>query len=197
MKGLITIFGFLICLNGISQTKSEMWTVTDTISTDIYQFQVPVSWRHYGKMLGGGNGPEQYFDASGKGLPTSFNGGPVIISVFLVKLDKVKSLKEAKESTISGYFENPDRVFKKENDYSEKTFKLSDNSKAILLSTQFYRTSKGLNQSRYDLITYSKEYKTAYMFTVSFQYLDKTYEFETDNNLKDYAQMLYETYQWK
>ena len=197
MKGIITILGLLICLNGFSQTTNEIWKETDTISSEIYEFQVPTSWRSYGKMMNGENSPEQFFEASGKGLPISFNGGPIKISIFLVKLDKAKNLKDAKESTISGYFENPDRIFENENNYSEKTFDISDNSESILLNTRFYRTSKGLNQSRYDLITYSKEHKTAYMLTVSFQYIDKSYEFEADNNLIGYAENLYNTFKWK
>ena len=197
MKGLIAILGLLICLNGFSQTENSMWVETDTISTEIYEFQVPTSWRNYGKMMSGGNGPEQFFEASGKGLPVSFNGGPVKISIFLVKLDNEKNLKDAKKSTLNGYFENPDRVFEKKKDITEQNFTLSDKSEAIILNTRFYRTSKGLNQSRYDLITYSEEHKTAYMFTVSIQYIDKTYAFENDNNLVDYSKKLYETYKWK
>ena len=196
MKGIFTLLGLLLCLNVFSQTKSDIWAETDTISTELYQFQVPTSWRNYGKMMSG-NGPEQFFEASGKGIPISFNGGPVKITVFLVKLDKAKDLKEAKENTINGYFENLDRVFEKKNDYSEKTFKLLDESEAIILNTRFYRKSKGLNQSRFDLITFSKKHKTAYMFTVSFQYIDNSYEFETDNNLSDYSEKLYKSYKWK
>mgnify|MGYP007025395596 FL=1 len=78
---------------------------------------------------------------------------------------------------ISGYFENPDRVFQKDKDYTEETLTLADNSEAVLLNTRFYRKSKGLNQSRFDLVTYSKKHKTAYMFTVSIQYVDETYAF--------------------
>lgn len=197
MKGILTILGLLICLNVFSQTKSEMWTETDTISTETYEFQVPTSWRNYGKMMSGRKGPEQFFEASGKGLPISFNKGPVKVSIFLVELDQVKNLKDAKKSTLNGYFENPDRVFEKKKDFTEQNFTLSDKSNAIILNTHFYRTSKGLNQSRYDLITYSEKHKTAYMFTVSIQYIDETYTFEKDNNLMDYAKNLYETYRWK
>ena len=111
-------------------------------------------------------------------------------------MDQSKNLKSAKESVISGYFENPDRVFKKDKDYQEESFILSDKNEAILLNTRFYRKSKGLNQSRFDLATYSKKHKTAYMFTVSIQYVDDTYDFETENDLKDYAKKLYSTFMW-
>jgi len=197
MKHILTTLGILFCLTVFAQTDSDIWTDTDTISTDLYEFQVPTKWRNLGKMMGGGQGPEQFFEASGQGLPVSFNGGPVIVTVFLVKIDKVKNLKDAKESMISGYFENPDRVFQKDKDYAEETLTLADNSEAVLLNTRFFRKSKGLNQSRYDLVTYSKKHKTAYMFTVSIQYDDETYTFETDNNLKDYAKKLYRTFRWK
>jgi hypothetical protein len=197
MKGITTLIGLLICLTTFSQTVNEMWAETNTISTETYEFQFPDSWRNFGEMMSGGNGPEQFFEASGKGLPVSYNGGPVKVSIFLVKLDNVKNLKDAKKSTVNGYFENPDRVFEKEKDFSEKTFKLSDGSEAIILNTRFYRTSKGLNQSRYDLITYSKKHKTAYMFTVSIQYIDNTYAFEKDNSLMDYVEKLYQNFKWK
>ncbi len=54
-----------------------------------------------------------------------------------------------------------------------------------------------INQSRYDLITYSEKHKTAYMFTVSIQYIDNTYAFENDNDLEYFAKKIYETYKWK
>lgn len=197
MKRIITLIGILFCVTVFAQTENDIWIDTDTISTDLYEFQTPTTWRNFGKMMSGKDGPEQFFEASGQGLPISFNGGPVKISIFLVKLDKAKNLKDAKKSTINGYFENPDRVFEKKKDFSEETFKLFDGSEAIILNTRFFRKSKGLNQSRYDLITYSEKYKTGYMFTVSVQYIDKTYSFEKDNNLMDYAKKLYETYKWK
>lgn len=196
MKHLITVLGLILSLAAFSQNNNEVWTDTDTISTDLYEFQVPTVWRNLSEMLGGGQGPEQYFEASGQGLPVSFNGGPVQVTVFLVKLDD-SNLKEAKEGIIDGYFSNPDRVFKNKKDFEEETITLADNSEAVLLNTRFYRKSKGLNQSRYDLVTYSEKHETAYMFTVSIQYVDDTYDFETDNDLKDYAKKLYSTFKWK
>ena len=196
MKHLITILGLILSLAAFSQNDNQIWTDTDTISTDLYEFQVPTVWRNLSKMLGGGQGPEQYFEASGQGLPVSFNGGPVQVTVFLVKLND-SNLKEAKKGIIDGYFSNPDRVFKNKKDFEEETITLADNSEAVLLNTRFYRKSKGLNQSRYDLVTYSKEHQTAYMFTVSIQYVDDTYAFETDRDLKEYVKKLYETFEWK
>lgn len=196
MKHLITVLGLMLSLTAFSQNDNEIWTDTDTISTDLYEFQVPAAWRNLGEMLRDGQGPEQYFEASGQGLPVSFNGGPVQVTVFLVKLDD-SNLKDAKKGVVDGYFSNPDRVFKNEKDYEEETMTLADSSEAVLLNTRFYRKSKGLNQSRYDLVTFSKKHKTAYMFTISVQYVDDTYSFETDNNLKDYAKKLYSTFKWK
>jgi hypothetical protein len=197
MKHLIVLIGLLMNLTVFSQAENDLWIKTDTISTDMYEFQVPSAWRNFGKMMAGGQDPEQLFEASGQGLPVSFNGGPVKVSIFLIKLDKKKNIEKAKESTIDGYFENPDRVFKTKREYEEENYSLFDQSEAIILNTRFYRKSKGLNQSRYDLITYSQEHKTAYMFTVSIQYVDETYAFETENDLKEYAKKLYSTFKWK
>lgn len=196
MKHLITLIGLILSLTAFSQSDNEIWTDTDTISTDLYKFQAPTVWRNMSKMLSSGQGPEQFFEASGQGLPVSFKGGPVQVNVFLVKLDN-SNLKDAKKGVIDGYFSSPDKVFKNENDYEEETITLGDYSEAVLLNTRFYRQSKGLNQSRYDLVTYSKKHKTAYMFTVSIQYVDDTYAFETDSELEKYAKKLYETFEWK
>jgi hypothetical protein len=196
MKYLIISIGLILSSTAFSQNEIDIWTTTDTISTNVYEFQVPKVWRNLSEMLSEGKGPEQYFEASGKGLPVSFNGGPVQVTVFLVKLDE-SSLKDAKNGVIEGYFSNPDRVFKNEKDYSEDTITLADGSEAVLLNTRFYRESKGFNQSRYDLATYSKKYKTVYMFTVSIQYIDDTYSFEKDYDLAEYAKRLFETFAWK
>lgn len=196
MKYLTISIGLILSLSAFSQNDIDIWTTTDTISTSVYEFQVPTVWRNLSEMLSEGQGPEQYFEASGKGLPVSFNGGPVQVTVFLVKLDD-SSLKDAKNGVVEGYFANPDRVFKNNKDYGEETIKLADGSEAVLLNTRFYRKSKGLNQSRYDLTTYSKKYKTAYMFTVSIQYIDDTYSFEKDYDLAEYAKRLFETFAWK
>ena len=196
MKHLITVLGLILSLAAFSQNDKDIFTDTDNISTDLYEFQVPTVWQNLSKILGGGQGPEQYFEGSGQGLPVSFNGGPVQVAVFLVKLD-YSSLKEAKKGVIDGYFSNPDRVFKNKKDYQEEAITLADNSEAVLLNTRFYRKSKGLNQSRYDLVTYSKKHETAYMFTVSIQYIDDTYSFDTDNDLKGYSKKLFSTFKWK
>ena len=196
MKYLIVSIGLILSLTAFSQNDIDIWTTTDTISTSVYEFQVPTVWRNLSEMLSEGKGPEQYFEASGKGLPVSFNDGPVQVTVFLVKLD-APSLKDAKNEIIEGYFANPDRVFKNDKDYGEETITLADGSEAVLLNTRFYRKSKGLNQSRYDLATYSKKYIIAYMFTVSIQYIDETYSFEKDYDLAEYAKRLFETFAWK
>jgi len=196
MKYFFTLFALSFAFASFSQVDSTIWENTETITTETYEFKVPTVWRNQGEMLTKGRGPEQFFEASGKGLPVTYNNGPVIVSVFLVKLNET-NLKDAKKGIIKGYFENPDRVFKKKKDYEEESITLSDKNEAVLLNTRFYRKSKGLNQFRYDLVTFSDEYDTAYMFTVSIQFSDDTYNFEEEYFLKEYAKQLYETFKWK
>ena len=100
MKYLIISIGLVLSLTAFSQNDIDIWTTTDTISTSVYEFQVPTVWRNLSEMLSEGKGPEQYFEASGKGLPVSFNDGPVQVTVFLVKLD-APSLKDAKNEIIA------------------------------------------------------------------------------------------------
>ena len=41
MKRIITIIGILFCVSSFAQTENNIWDKTDTISTDLYEFQVP------------------------------------------------------------------------------------------------------------------------------------------------------------
>jgi hypothetical protein len=98
---------------------------------------------------------------------------------------------------LNGYRENPDREFPKKFKDGEERIKLPSGQDAYFLNTRFYRKSKGLNQSRFDLIAYSDKAKLGYIYTVSIQYSDNDYKFETDNNLADFAKKVYSYFKIK
>lgn len=179
-----------------SQKENEIWNETDTISTDNYEFQIPTVWQNLDYTLGGKKGPEQAFDATGQGLPKYYNGGPVLISAFLAKSD-YSYLQEANKSKFKKYYSFTSEEYKLESDVVEQTFILKDNTKAVLIKTRRYLKSDRLNESRYDLITYSEKLEIAYVFSVTVRYFDDTYEFESIYDLNRYVEKLYATFKWK
>lgn len=188
MKKLLTLFLIATLATTVyGQVDKAVWDSLKTVTTDNYALKVPYKWR---QMPTGGQGPEQMFEASGLALPTMFNGSPVMLTIFVAKQDG-KDLDACKDKCLGGYRENPDREFPKKFKDGVEKIKLAGGQEAYFLNTRFYRKSKGLNQSRFDLVVYSDKAKAGYIYTVSIQYADNDYKFETDNNLSDFAKKLY------
>ncbi len=177
----------LFTMTAFGQVDPTVWDSLKTVSTDNYEFKFPYKWR---QMPTGGQGPEQLLEASGLALPASFNGSPVMVTIFYVKQDG-KNLDDCKDKCLSGYRANSDREFPKKFKDGQEKIKLASGQDAYLLNTRFYRQSKGLNQSRFDLVVYSDKAQSGYIYTLSIQYSDNDYKFETDNKLADIAKKLY------
>ena len=188
MRKLLTfIIIATLATTAYGQVDQTIWDSLKTVTTDNYELKVPYKWR---QMPTGGQGPEQMFEASGLALPVMFNGSPVMVTIFVVKQEG-KYLEDCKDKCLSGYRENPDREFPKKIKDGQEKIKLTGGQDAYFLNTRFYRKSKGLNQSRFDLVVYSDKEQSGYIYTVSIQYDDNDYKFETDNKLTDFAKKLY------
>ncbi|NRT14663.1 hypothetical protein HNP99_001007 [Flavobacterium sp. 28A] len=188
MKKILTILTVvLFTMTAFGQVDQTIWDSLKTVSTDNYEFKVPYKWR---QMPAGGKGPEQLLEANGLALPVSFNGSPVMVTIFFVKQDG-KNLDDCKDKCLSGYRANPDREFPKKFKDGQEKIKLASGQDAYFLNTRFYRKSKGLNQSRFDLVVYSDKAQSGYIYTLSIQYSDNDYKFEADNKLADFAKQIY------
>ncbi|MFM9948078.1 MAG: hypothetical protein ACKV1O_09085 [Saprospiraceae bacterium] len=187
MNKLLTIILMIWTVTAFGQADQTIWDSLKTVTTDNYTLKTPYKWR---QMPTGGQGPEQFFEASGLALPATFNGAPVMVTIFFVKQDG-KNLDDCKDKCLTGYRDNPDRAFHKKFKDGQEKIVLTGGQEAYFLNTRFYRKSKGLNQSRFDLVVYSDKAKAGYLYTVSIQYADNDYKFETENNLADFAKKLY------
>jgi hypothetical protein len=188
MKNILTLILFAILASNLSgQVDQTIWDSLKTVSTENYELKVPYNWR---QIPTSGQGPEQMFEASGLALPVSFNGSPVMVTIFYVKQDG-ENLDDCKDKCLSGYRTNPDREFPKKFIDGQEKIKLASGQDAYFLNTRFYRQSKGLNQSRFDLVVYSDKAQCGYIYTLSVQYSDKDYKYETDNQIADFAKKLY------
>jgi len=101
------------------------------------------------------------------------------------------NLEDARTRCLKGYKDNSDRIFPKDFIEEQEKFLLSSGQEAYLLKTRFFRPTKQLNQSRYDLVVYSDKAKQGFLVTVSVQYKDETYLFEDKYHLTDFAKKLY------
>ncbi len=189
MKRILPLLVLVIFYTtAFSQVNNAIWDSLKTVTTDNYEFQFPYKWRQI--PMSGQKGPEQMLEASGLALPGMVNGSPVMMTIFIVKQDG-KDLDDCKNKCLIGYRENPDREFPENFKDGQEKIKLTSGDHAYFLKTRFYRKSKGLNQSRFDLVTYSQKANSGYIYTVSIQYSDKDYKFETTNQLSDFAKKLY------
>ena len=189
MKNFLTLFLIAtLATTAYGQVDQTIWDSLKTVSTDNYEFQIPFNWRQTPTM---GQGPEQLFEGSGRALPAAnVDGSPIILTIFFVK-QEATDLKNCKDRCLNGYRSNPDRVFPEKFKDGQEKIKLASGQDAYFLNTRFFRTSKDLNQTRFDLCVYSDKAKTGYFYTVSIQYVDKDYKFEDENKLADFAKKLY------
>jgi hypothetical protein len=163
------------------------------IDGENYTLSVPSDWR---VIDGSSVGIIHYYEASGLVFPISFKGNPVIIVISFVKMDE-KGIEEIKESIQNGYSKNTDRVFPGNFKYETTETWLQSGEKAYIINTRFYRKSKFLNQSRFDLGVFSDKYNIGYMYTISIQYSDDTYQFENFYHLKEFAVRLFSYFSFK
>jgi hypothetical protein len=152
-----------------------------------YRLSVPAAWRNMDMTS---YGLAEFFEASGRILPASHDGAPVIVTVFLSHFG-APSLDGAKRETVEGYGQNPDRVFPDDLTHEERQFTLKGSQPAYLVNTRFYRKSKGLHQSRFDLMAFSEKSQTAYLYTLSVQYYDGSYGLEEEFQLRAIAEKLF------
>lgn len=188
----IILTSVFLSIQSYAQIDSNIWDSLKTIKTENYEFKVPLKWRQLQTQVG--QGPEQLIEGSGLGFPSTYNGSPVIVTVFFVK-SKARNLEEAKDNCLRGYKENPDREFPENYNSGQEKIAVMSDMKGYFLNTKFYRKSKGLNQSRFDLIVFSEKTNSSYMYTLSIQYNDKSYKFEDENNLNAFAKKLYSYFQ--
>lgn len=167
--------------------RDTNWKDLKTYEVPFVTIRIPKNWLELGQL---GNIVEVAFDASGLYFPEEFNNNPILAGVFILNW-KGNSLEEVKNNVIQDNRTNPDRVFDETYKDSVYDYTLEDSTKAYILHTRFFRKSKQLNQSRYELILFSDKYKKGYSVMLSVQYADPTYKFEIDNSIKTFAARIF------
>jgi hypothetical protein len=190
---IIVIFLIAFCYNLSAQTRDTSWQNMKDIETAFYSLKVPSEWLDLGKL---GDLVDQSFDATSLYFVDSFNNAPIIAGLFVMNTPS-DNLEDARTKCLKGYKDNPERIFPKNFSEGQQKTTLQSGHSAYLLHTRFYRPTKQLNQSRFDLVVYSDKAKQGFLVTVSVQYKDDTYLFEEVNHLEDFAKRLYSYFKLK
>ncbi len=175
----------------VDYTASPVWDDLVVKEGDGFRLSAPSAWRDFDTT---GSPLILFFEASGRILPVKRDGAPVIVTVFLESFP-AKSLEAGKADVVTGYRQSPDRVFPRGFTHGEERITLKSGQVAYLVNTRFYRKSKGLNQSRFDLIAFSPKSRRIFMYTLSVQYADRSYGLEKSFQLKSIAHKLFGYFQ--
>jgi len=173
--------------------RDTSWEDLKSYEAPFISIGIPKNWLVLGAL---GNIVELAFDASGLYFPEEFNKRPILAGVFVLNW-RGNSLEEVKNLVIKDNRTNPDRVYDVNYKDSVYNYTLEDGTKAYIFHTRFFRKSKQLNQSRYELILFSDKYKKGYSVMISVQYFDPTYKFEADNSLKVFAARIFSLVKFK
>lgn len=188
----ITLFSLFCFYTVVSsaQTDEKIFKNLRIVETNEYIFSVPEQWKqlnHLDREM-----RDQRFDFTDVGLPHVLNNAPLTAS-FQLRYLPCNDIQIADSFIISEFKSYPDRVTPPDYDYSTDTISVLSGEKALLHHTHYYRRTKASNFTRYDMVVYSDNRKTAYMLTATFQYKDPNYMLENDLKLKQYILKVYTT----
>jgi hypothetical protein len=167
-----------------AQDDTSVFTKQKKVETSDYIFLVPEGWKNIPEI--DISTKDRKFDFTGVGIPAEYRHEPVTAICHLRKYE-CKSIHAAEDYIISEITSYPDRVTPPGHNYDTDSLKILSGEEGTLYSCRYLRRNKLSNFSRFDLLVYSAKRKAAYMFTITFQYRDPTYAFDTDNKLRQYA----------
>lgn len=184
MKVYLLLFSLLATTLLPAQNDSTIFNSIHKIESNDYVFSVPEKWTFYQQQK---NGPQlEKLDFTDIALPHVVNNAPLTATCIFRKIT-CDSLKAAESFIVTEFTSYPDRITPAGFNYNTDTVTIASGEQAILYSTHYYRRSKVSNYTRLDLLAYSKKRKGAYVFTITYQYRDPTYQIEADYKLKQYA----------
>ncbi len=191
----ITIFILFFC-NSYAQLDTTIWENTKVYENNELKIEVPESWLFLPLVTN--EKIPFYFQGRATDYPVIVNGNNVFVTILVTKLNGYfDDLTDVINDIQDGYITNSDRVFPEGPTSHVEPFTIKSGEVAGLVSTRFYRKSKGLNQSRFDLALYNEKTKNAYMYTLVVLYGDETYQLEETLKIRDYAKRIYSRFSFK
>ncbi len=190
-NSLKLIFFMLPGFSVIAQVDTSVFKTTKRVEANEYTFDVPEKWKNVPQAPG--MPILEKYEFTDVALPHVINDAPLTAFLILRKL-QCDSITPARDFILSEFTGYPDRITPAGHTYETDTLTIASGETATLFSSHFYRRSKVSNFSRFDLVVHSPQKKTAYMLTVTFQYKDPTYTYETDLKFRQYVLRVFKTF---
>lgn len=189
-RSLRSVCAFLLLTIVSAVAMAGNWQV---VETEDYKMSVPADWKvAKGKEV---PGPDYTFELQGLLIPVTFNNEATSVSAF-IRAMRGATLDEGIRNVISMNRSNSDKYFASDSDQVTR-FKLKSGEDAAIIKTRWTRMAKNLQQTKYDLVVYSKKKEYAINFAVFFGYMDKKYTLEEQNHLDARLREVFETFELK
>lgn len=173
LPGIILIIAATIVVAAPNQWK--------LIETDDYSLEIPGNWdAEKGREM---PGPDFTFELKGAMIPEAYNGQPTSASGYIRGV-RGATLDEGIRNVIAMNRSNADKYFPSDSDQVTH-FKLASGEDAAMIKTRWTRMAKDLQQTKYDLVVYSKKKGYVHNVSIYFAYYDKKYELEADQQLDE------------
>lgn len=185
MKG-ISLFSILIVLSisAYAQRDTSVWNTITKTETNEYIISVPDKWNRYVPL--DQSTKEYKFEFTNVAIPAQINNAP-LVATCTTRRFATDSVQRAIDFVLGEFTGLPDRITQAGYNYDVEDFTNNNGQKGTVITTRYYRRSKVSNYTRYDYITYSPKFKTAYIVTITYQYKDPGYMCETDHKFREYA----------
>jgi hypothetical protein len=167
-----------------------LWQV---VENEDYKFEVPSEWKvEKGREM---PGPDFTLDLQGKLIPTEFNNKPTSVSGF-IRAIRGGTLQEGIRNTISINRSNRDKYFATDSDMVTY-FTLKSGEEAAIIKTRWTRMMQNIQQTKYDLVVYSKKKDHIIDLAIFFGYADKNFSLETKHELDKRMREVFDTFELK
>ncbi|MBI5355766.1 MAG: hypothetical protein HZB68_04905 [Candidatus Aenigmarchaeota archaeon] len=173
------------------------FNLSQIVDTEEYKFHVPEGWWSLDKEYVKGTHLETYYRGDGVTFKPFYKNGPVIVNLWSLTSRKYASLEEATDDWKSGYTSNKDRVFYDQYPAKGHKIRLKDGKIASVMHVNFYRLSKELNQSRFDMLVFNEVSGKTHGLTMTVEYLSAFGDIEGDLSFPSLAEGIFETFEIK
>lgn len=140
-----------------------------------------------------------HFEGSGAGFPIYVNDNPLIVNVNILHPGKFNSMDSLAETTMAEINKNKgtDKIFEEGFVPLMNKLTVKSGEEAKIVKHQYFRKSKNLNQTRYDMLLIAPKTNEAFVYTISIQYLGEYDSFESYLKMDEFADNVYKRFELK
>lgn len=176
-----------------SQVEESIWDKQKVIDNEFCKFKVPMSWKERDIEA---MGQIVILDGSGVGIPTFYNGAPIIVTLILRNLN-ANSLEAAKDSVVASYTANELWAYQGGLKYTATDYETESGDKVMYMEVRNYWARLNLFQTQYSLVSYNPTKDVALEMIIRFQHYDKKYTLEDRLQISSMIDRIFSTFTMK